>query len=71
MIVAGEPVTGADDVVRLLDGERIGSPTEALVAPRGYGNIGASDFAPLAERVEDALRQLSWGAGASLASLLP
>jgi S1-C subfamily serine protease len=33
--VAGEPVTGADDVVRLLDGERIGIPTGLSVVSDG------------------------------------
>jgi S1-C subfamily serine protease len=33
--VAGEPVTGADDVVRLLDGERIGIPTGLSVVADG------------------------------------
>jgi S1-C subfamily serine protease len=33
--VAGEPVTGADDFVRLLDGERIGIPTGLSVVADG------------------------------------
>ena len=35
LAVEGQPVLGIDDLVRLLNGERIGKPTEVLVLPIG------------------------------------
>ena len=37
LAVEDQPVLGVDDLVRLLNGDRIGKPTELLILPIGNG----------------------------------